>query len=361
MGEVSLQSVPGFWVEPPGTAFRAPFIDQAGDARQHGRRDFRCGRFERLRRPFLSGSITPMVGPNLALLFTVVAWASNIPASAVLIEHWDPWFVSVLRFGSGYVAIWLLLRSREAGASRTGLPVASWRLWLLGAAGAGLFGPIYNLGIATSNPVMVAILNAALPVVAALVGRFCFKHPIERHMLPAILLAGAGCALATWDPANASDPFSVRGGEPLILVAMFLWCWYSLAAQRWLRGWSQMRITTATLGPGVVIIILLYLAAGLLGFASLSPKPPRGALDIGLLLWIGVGGVTFAMLFWNYGVQRLGLVVASLFLNLVPIVTLLILALMGQMPTWLQLAGTALVVLGLLQAQLRALPARRAA
>jgi drug/metabolite transporter (DMT)-like permease len=224
-----------------------------------------------------------------------------------------------------------------------------------------LFGPIYNLGIATSNPVMVAILNAATPVVATLVGRLCFKHPIERHMLPAILLAVVGCALATWDPASADNPFAVRGGEPLILLSMALWCWYSLAAQRWLRGWSQMRITTATLGPGIVIIILLYLAAGLLGFASLSPEPPRGALDIGLLLWIGVGGVTFAMLFWNYGVQRLGLVVACLFLNLVPIITLLILALMGQMPTWLQLAGTALVVLGLLQAQLRALPAPRAA
>jgi drug/metabolite transporter (DMT)-like permease len=67
------------------------------------------------------------------------------------------------------------------------------------------------------------------------------------------------------------------------------------------------------------------------------------------------------MLFWNFGVQRLGLVVAALFLNLMPIITILVLALMGQMPTWLQLAGTALVVLGLLQAQLRSLPARRAA
>jgi drug/metabolite transporter (DMT)-like permease len=121
-----------------------------------------------------------------------------------------------------------------------------------------------------------------------------------------------------------------------------------------------MRITTATLGPGVAMIVAFYLIAGALGFASLSPGAPRGALDVGLVLWIAVGGVAFAMLFWNYGVQRLGLVVASLFLNLMPIITILVLALMGQMPTWLQLIGTALVVIGLLQAQLRSLADRKA-
>jgi drug/metabolite transporter (DMT)-like permease len=311
--------------------------------------------------PLLPGPAIRMLGPNLALLFTVIAWGTNIPASAVLMEHWDPWFVSVVRFGFGYAALWLLFRWREPGTSHRIAPVASWRLWLLGAAGAGVFGPIYNLGIATSNPVMVAIMNAASPAVAAIVGRICFGQPIERRMFPAIALAVLGCTLATWDPERADNPFSVRGGEPLILIAMFLWSWYSLAAQRWLPGWSQMRITTATLGPGVAMIIAFYLIAGLLGFASLTPGPPRGALDIGLVLWIAVGGVAFAMVFWNYGVQRLGLVVACLFLNLMPIITIVVLALMGQAPTWLQLAGTALVVLGLLQAQLRSLPVRRAA
>jgi len=102
-----------------------------------------------------------MLRPNLALLFTVIAWGTNIPASALLLEHWDPWFLSVVRFGAGYIALWLLFRWREPGASHSVMPVASWRLWLLGAAGAGVFGPVYNLGIATSNPVMVAIMNAS--------------------------------------------------------------------------------------------------------------------------------------------------------------------------------------------------------
>ena len=33
--------------------------------------------------------VTPLLRPNLALLFVVIAWATNISASALLMEHWD--------------------------------------------------------------------------------------------------------------------------------------------------------------------------------------------------------------------------------------------------------------------------------
>src|SRR5262249_59501996 len=125
-------------------------------------------------------------------------------------------------------------------------------------------------------------------------------------MFSAIALAVAGCILASWDPEQPDNHFSFRGGEFFIAVSMFLWAWYSLAAQSWLPGWSQMRITVATLGPGVAMIIAFYLIAGLLGLASLNPGPPDGALDVGLVLWIGIGGISFAMLFWDFGVQRPG-------------------------------------------------------
>jgi len=58
---------------------------------------------------------------------------------------------------------------------------------------------------------------------------------------------------------------------------------------------------------------------------------------------------------WNYGVNRAGIVVAMLFLNLTPIVAIAITALLGTHPRPLQIAGGALVIAGVLQAQLRRL------
>jgi drug/metabolite transporter (DMT)-like permease len=74
-----------------------------------------------------------------------------------------------------------------------------------------------------------------------------------------------------------------------------------------------------------------------------------------------VMAVIAGLLGWNYGVRQLGVVVASLFLNFVPAFTILITTLQGRPPTLMQLLGGALVLAGVLQAQLRHLPWRRRA
>ncbi len=34
--------------------------------------------------------------------------------------------------------------------------------------------------------------------------------------------------------------FDFRGGEILMVIAFGCWSWYSTAAQKWCRGWSQI-------------------------------------------------------------------------------------------------------------------------
>jgi drug/metabolite transporter (DMT)-like permease len=71
-----------------------------------------------------------------------------------------------------------------------------------------------------------------------------------------------------------------------------------------------------------------------------------------LLLWLVLALVALGVLLWNFGVQRSGVVTASLYLNLTPIVALLILALEGTAPNPQQMIGGAMVVLGILWAEL---------
>ena len=100
----------------------------------------------------------------------------------------------------------------------------------------------------------------------------------------------------------------------------------------------------------------VYLAAALAGSADLPPAAPTGLLDIGFFAWMTIMAVIAGLLGWNYGVRQLGVVVASLFLNFVPVFTILITTLQGRPPTTSQLLGGALVLAGVLQSQLRHLP-----
>jgi drug/metabolite transporter (DMT)-like permease len=293
-----------------------------------------------------------MLGANLGLVLTMFAWGSMIPAVNVMVQTWDPYFLTAARYIAAAPILLLLLVLIEPGR-RGGPSVASWRLWLLGTVGIGIFSPLFILGIAHSNPVTAAVLAAAGPVITAVVAWLSFRVPMERGLLPAILFAVVGALLSTYDPAIVGTPFDLRGGEALILLASACWAWYSLASQRWLAGWSQLRITTMTMCCGAVAGLIIFLLFGALGVTPVPPTVPLSTQDVTLFTWMTLGPVVAGFFLWNYGVRKLGILVASLFLNLTPVMAILITAALGTYPTATQILGATLVVAGVLQSQLR--------
>jgi drug/metabolite transporter (DMT)-like permease len=294
---------------------------------------------------------------NIGLLVAAFGWGSQIPVLNLLFARWDPYFLAAARYVLAVPPLLaILLVLDPSGAILR--PLRDGRIWLLGLA-LGAFVPLYTLGVAHADPNTAAIVGSTGPAVAAIVGWACFGLPFDRSMVPAIVLAMAGGILATYNPDAVGSAFDLRGGEILILLASACWAWYSLAAQRWLAPWSQLRISCITMVPGAVVSVAVYLAAALAGSADLPPPAPTGPLDVGFFAWMTVMAVMAGLLGWNYGVRQLGVVVASLFLNFVPMFTALITTLLGRPPTTMQLLGGALVLVGVLQSQLRHLPWRR--
>jgi drug/metabolite transporter (DMT)-like permease len=294
---------------------------------------------------------------NIGLVIAAFGWGAQIPVLNELFGRWDPYFLGAARYALAVPPLLAILAVVEPSAAMI-RPLRDARIWLLGVA-LGAFVPLYTLGIAHADPNTAAIVGSTGPAVAAIVGRACFGLPFDRSTAPAIVLATAGGALSTYDPGASGVAFDLRGGELLILLASACWAWYSLASQRWLAQWSQLRISCITMVPGTVVSVAIYLAAALAGSADLPPAAPTGLLDIGYFAWMTVMAVIAGLLGWNYGVRQLGVVVASLFLNVVPVFTILITTLQGRPPTIMQLLGGALVLAGVLQSQLRHLSWRR--
>lgn len=70
--------------------------------------------------------------------------------------------------------------------------------------------------------------------------------------------------------------------------------------------------------------------------------------------------MVLGVVLWNAGVRAVGVVTASLYINLTPVVAIAILVLMqGAEPTTQQLLGGALVLLGIVYSEWRILQARR--
>lgn len=305
----------------------------------------------------MSGTPSDRTLGNVALVAVACAWGTMIPVIAYLAQGWDAFFLGAVRYVGGvpllYVALWL-----KEGFARPAVRPAMWRALVPGWLGLAAFAFIYTLGVANANPVIAAVLSAANPVIGAIVGGIVFRQAFDRRLAPAVVLAFVGCALATINWSAGDFSLELRGGEPLVLLASSLWAWYSIAVHRWLKGWSQLRIAANTMAHGAVPLILGYFLARELGWAQAMPAMPLG-WDLGIFVWMIAGSVVIGLLLWNFGVSKVGIVLASIYLNLAPIVAIGLLALGGQPPTWIQIAGGALVIGGVAWSEWRLLKAAR--
>jgi drug/metabolite transporter (DMT)-like permease len=134
-------------------------------------------------------------------------------------------------------------------------------------------------------------------------------------------------------------------GEGLLVAAALSWTWYSIKAQQWLGSWGQHRITAVSYFGAAAVVMPIYLLLLALGIAATPASIPR-APALALLVWF-TGAVTLlGGMLWNYGVSRIGIIVTSLYLNLIPLFGISTAAAFGSRPTGQQLVGCALVIIG---------------
>lgn len=281
---------------------------------------------------------------------TVVVWGAQLPIVYLLLERWDAVTLAAARYVMAVPLMLGLLWLRE-GWPREG-PGAPWgRLVLLGIVGIGAISLFHTAGLAYSDPVTAIVVQSASPVVFTGVAWVWLRIRPGPGMGVALALAVAGALLVRLSGGGAGLAVGIRGGEILLLLGSGCWAWYSLACQRWLPGYSQLRITAITFLPGAAFLGVLYAVTAGAGLTRASDAMLLA--DALLVVWMAVSATCLGVLLWHFGVSRLGLPMAALYLNGVPVVSLLLTIAFGVVPTWLQLLGALLVVAGVLQAQLR--------
>ena len=78
------------------------------------------------------------------------------------------------------------------------------------------------------------------------------------------------------------------------------------------------------------------------------------------LLYLGMGASALCFVTWNYAVKVLGAVQTSVYIYLVPVITIITSFLFLKEPvTWMSAAGTALTIAGLVVSEWRVKGARK--
>ncbi len=299
-------------------------------------------------------SLREMVLANLGLTLMIFFWGAFFPILERLLLSWDVFTITLARQVVGTVVLYVgVLVERR----RTPLPRVTswWPILLLGGVGVTIGSLLTSLGVQYSSGLSSAIISTTNPVGSALTAAALYREPLARGILFGTALSVIGGLIAALG-GQSMEGAHFHGGEIMIVLANVAWTWMSMAAQRWLRGYSQMQITCYTVAAGAFWLLLLFPAV--VATKVVPIQMDFSFWSILMVIFAGAFPIALGNFFWHYGVSRIGVVVSSMYNNLLPVAAVAVTVLMGGWFTGWQLLGAGVILVGVFSAQMLSLRRR---
>ena len=293
-----------------------------------------------------------LLGAFAAMIFVGASWGANVPVSKVMLGYFDLIPMSAIRTASGAIILALLVAMVE-GVRGLRIDVGLRRFILLGLMMSGFF-VFYTLGLQFSNPISAAAVQVAGPLVAAATVRVVTGARFDPGFATALGLTLLGGAILVAGNLLDSGSITLGGGEFIILASNALWTLYSLKAQAWFDRASQLHRTYVASLSAMGWTVLLSLVLIGLGWTR-SPLAVTDPWVWTQLLAVAVFASALGGYFWNVGASRLGVAIASLWVNLVPFFAVLWSMAYGFMPNAYQILGGLVALSGVVYMQWRKL------
>lgn len=277
------------------------------------------------------------------LVLMALCWGGAFVAGRMATAEIPPAMAALLRFVVATAALLAV-----AFITERGLPRLAPRQWvavvLMGITGVVIFNLCFMYGLArapASRGALIMALNPALTLLGAIV----FLHEeVTRDKVLGIVIALAGVivVLGHGNPANLLRG-SIGTGDLLLVGCPLSWAAYSLIGKHALPGLSAVAVTTYAALVGTVLLALVTVAVGDVAWPDASLRAWGG---IG---FVGLFGTALAFLLFYRGIRTIGPARTAVFINLVPVVAVLLgVLLLGEALEAAMIVGGVLVVAGVL-------------
>lgn len=279
------------------------------------------------------------VGHGMALITTLI-WGTTFISTKVLLRSFAPVEILFLRFLMGYLALWLICpRVMRLNNRREEFYFAA-----AGLSGVTLYFLFENIALTYTLASNVGIIISVAPFFTAILNYFFLsgEKPGGRFFI-GFVFAMAGICLISVQGGGSLELNPT--GDILAVLAAVVWAVYSTITKKiGSFGYQTIPMTRRIFCYGLVFMI-----PALFGL-DFHPQPglmadPKNFLNI---LFLGLGASAACFVTWNMAVGILGSVKTSVYIYLVPVVTVVTSALvLKERITVMVAAGMALTVAGL--------------
>lgn len=284
------------------------------------------------------------LGAAGSLTGAALFWAANYVVGALVIGAIDPFSLAFLR--------WLFAAIILVGLAQL-LERPDWRLvWrrlprlvLLSSLGMVSFALFLYIGLETTTPISASLVSSTGPVLIAITATIVLRERPGLRQWGGLAVALAGVLMViSRGSLDTILGLQFAVGDLWVIVATIAWTAYTVLSRKPL-GIPPLTSTAVQAASATVILGIVVAFTGL-------HLPADGATWGGLAI-IVVLSSALAYLLWNLGLVKVPAAVAGIFLNLIPVFTVVMELLMGSRVSWAQWLGGALVLGGVLLATLQ--------
>lgn len=213
---------------------------------------------------------------------------------------------------------------------------------ILGVAGLVVSTQLSYVGIAYTTAANAAILQATAPVMVALGARAYLGERLRRRQQAGVAVSALGALVVITDGRLAALRVEeLRAGDFITLLALVGWTTYTVYGKRVLASHSPALATTAAYVAGTGVLVALAALT-----APVFPRPRLGSPIAWLVVAYHALFGAIAHIWWYRAVERVGPSRAAVFMNVTPIVGVLMAARLIGEPIGLGEILGVLLVLG---------------
>jgi drug/metabolite transporter (DMT)-like permease len=296
---------------------------------------------------------SPSAGPprdratDLGLVVLTSIWGVNFAVVKGALEFLPAMAFNALRFPLAALTVYLVLRARGP------LPLPERKDWgrilLLGIAGNGVYQLLFIHGLDRTTAGNTALLLATVPIWAALLAALRGESGLDRRVVAGIVITLVGMSLVVTGGGNGVGfGGATLVGDLMALGAAVLWAAYTVGSRELILRYGSVPVTAWTLWAGTVPLVVL----GIPDLLTVRWSEVPLLEGWGAVAFAGVLALGLSYLLWYRGVHRLGSARTATYSNLVPVVALATAwPLLGEVPSWLQGTGAAVILAGVILAR----------
>jgi len=277
---------------------------------------------------------------HIAALVTILIWGTTFISTTILLTDFRPIEIIFYRFSIGLLVLMIAYPRRLKGTTKK----EELMFAAAGLCGITLYFLLEKIALTYTAASNVGVIISVAPFFTALLARWLLdgEKPNAAFFI-GFISAIMGISLISFNGIAVLELNPI--GDILALSAAIVWALYSILLKKIsLFGYSTIQTTRRIFCYGLIILTpILFLLQFEWGFERFAR--PSNVFNI---LFLGLGASALCFATWNFAVRTLGAVRTSIYIYLIPVITVAAsVIVLSERITWMSALGTVLILAGL--------------